>query len=97
MQFTLTNDFTTAERALLHATLLHIKEQNATQRAIEKMNNIKVAKIFHEFASFTDTTMDQLIEKLFHDCFLEDMDFIKEFAKQRNSALASNTVLVNGD
>jgi hypothetical protein len=92
MQFTLTNHFTTAERALLHATLLHIKEQNAIQKAIDKIDN--PSNVLKEFYNFTEATMDQLIEKLFHDCFLEDLDFIKEFAKQRNTALASNTAAV---
>lgn len=90
MQFTLTNHFSPAERALLHATLLHIKEQNQEQQIADSINRNSQAKLYKEFQTFTDATLNELLQKLFHDCFLEDLDFIKQFAKQRNSVLNSN-------
>lgn len=91
MPFTLTNDFTPAQRAFLHQALIHIKEQNADQKVIDTITPDRPAKIFQEFQQFADNTIEELLQKLFHDCFLEDLDFVKHFAKQRNSVLNSNT------
>ncbi len=84
-----------AERALLHQALLFFKEhsQEAFAETIVKDHST----IYKEFYKYAETTTTDLMNKLFADCLIDDMEFIKHFNKQwiaKQNELNGKTVMV---
>lgn len=75
-----TDQLTPAERALLHTALLFFKEH--AQEAFSETIVKDQSNIYKEFYKYAETTTNDLMNKIFAECFIDDMDFIKQFNKQ---------------
>lgn len=74
---TLTNELQPNERALLYTAMLFFKRQN--EQCLSTAILSDQDKILKDFHKYTDTQTKQLINKLFGDCFPEDLEFLSYF------------------
>lgn len=74
---TLINDFTPAQRALLHACITFFK--NNTQQAFTETIEKNKSPLYKLFYSYTTEQLNELEQRLFAECFIDDLDFVKHF------------------
>jgi hypothetical protein len=74
------NELTPAQRALLHAALENFKE--GIEQNFEKMILNGGDNLYKEFYAFTQEEIRNLQNKLFAECFIDDMNFMDHFNKQ---------------
>lgn len=71
------NELTPAQRALLHSSLLYMKNNIKQEFADIVLNG--ESDLYMEFYTYTEKQITDLLNTLFAECFIDDMEFIQHF------------------